>query len=246
MLSPFPGSWWSASFWLAAILAVAGCATPSMPDFRSPSPPVGETRVDPGLVLDRFARDQARRRTPRWSQWRLSGVLDMDTEVNKRRNRFVLDGTGTTRARLAVYGPFQQVASRLLLDGGVMQLEESRNGARKRVPATAAGMESLIGLALPPERLLEVFLGQAATPTALHVRPDGTLWGPTSRGEWLRVGPASGLLLERRGRTSGGHMYAVGYRWAAIPGGLHMPAQVEIRLGQDAKVEMDSGQWTFN
>ncbi|MBF0424229.1 MAG: hypothetical protein HQL66_00185 [Magnetococcales bacterium] len=219
------------------LLLVSGCARP----------PGGgvDSGVTSGIVA-RYRADQALRRSGALaSGWQAEGVLDLDTPKAVRRHRMTLWGEGVAWARLVLFGPFHDIAGELQLSQEWIRLSDPGKREVVEVPATAAGMQHLTGLALLPEALLELVQGRAEASAKPVADADGTAYADTTAGDHLQIDPATGHLLERRGLAPDGTPYVVQYRWGdGVLDGIALPEEVRIRLGDDARFVIRVRAWS--
>jgi hypothetical protein len=220
---------------LALMLSGTGCVT--VPT----APTAPEMRLE---AYQRLQADQTlRQNTVRY--WQVDGVLDLDMPDNGRRNRVTLMGEDAQRARLVVYGPFQQSAFEILVADGKIHLVDIGKRKVVEVPANARGMAQLTGIRLDPTRLFQMILGQIDPlrnpPATFTVLTDIE----TTTGETLRLDPASGRILERSGSTGPKTGYEAIYHWGPPTQQPVMPKRVHVTLGDNMRMELILKEWFF-
>ncbi|MBF0160964.1 MAG: hypothetical protein HQL88_01620 [Magnetococcales bacterium] len=217
---------------------VGGCGTLPPPQEPTPLP-----AVDPKLTWARFHADR-QQRLARLHDWQVVGVLEVSNEQGKRRYRTEIQGQATQRAKVTLLGLLQQVVAILLAGPEEIRLVDADKQQIVEVPASAAGLDYLLGLPLQPDELFESLLGLA---DALSEAESGLPHGWWSRqGELLVLEPGRGLIQERSGQTEAGGSYRVVYQWPAAEAGetLPMPTQVHVTLlPSGAQVKYTARQW---
>ena len=199
--------------------------------------------VDPQFTWARFHADR-QQRLARFQYWQVAGILEVSTDQGRRRYRTKIQGQGIQRAKVTLFGFMHQVAGMLFAGPEEIRLVDPETHQIIEVPASAAGLDHLIGIALQPEKLLESIIGLADPLKEARVGlPNGWL---TQRGEQLVLDPNSGLIQERFGRGEAGSSYQVLYRWRPIGEELplSMPAQVRVTLlPSGTQVKYTARQW---
>ncbi|MBF0272850.1 MAG: hypothetical protein HQL98_12410 [Magnetococcales bacterium] len=238
--------------WMLALgmvgLSLVSCSLPT-------NPVQDEQTVSGAVIVERYLADQkARRQGP--LHWAVDGVLDLETPEQERRNRIDLLGSGWERVRLRVYGPFRQVAGELLARGDRVRWVDPEKHAVIEVPASAAGLDHLIGVPIPPERLFQVIMARAsrlASTGPFPLDPSGAVIVKTRDREQLRLDPTQGRLLERIGKAGSGTPYRVVYTWpdSSPKGdgegdGVIMPERILITLEKPkVRLEFILNTWRF-
>ncbi|MBF0293918.1 MAG: hypothetical protein HQL96_01910 [Magnetococcales bacterium] len=198
-------------------------------------------------LAERYRLEQERRRQGP-SHWGMEGILDLETPDQARRNRIDMVGSGPSRIRMRAFGPFHQIALELLVGAEWIRLVDPGRKTITQVPADAAGMEHLIGLPLPPDRLHRLLLGWAGEMR----QPQGAMLTGSAAagieveagdGERLRLEPASGRILERSGEVGDGRRYQATYVWPEGGGGT-MPERILVTLDRPAaRMEVIRKRW---
>ena len=177
--------------------------------------------------------------------WRIAGIIEIESPKNNRRHRIELVGERDEKARLAIYGPFHQVARQLTFDATTIHMVMAEKSAGITVPANSAGFQQLTGMSLEPRQLFRFLLhwvelpllgnGQETTdPEYLELR--------SASGEQLRLQRSSSQLIERRGQQ-GTLPYKVTYRWQAHA--TH-PDRIQIGWGEEGEsLSFFIDQWEF-
>ncbi|WP_193771057.1 lipoprotein insertase outer membrane protein LolB [Candidatus Magnetaquicoccus inordinatus] len=206
-------------------------------------PPVLQTlAVAPHLVAQRYQTDQQQRQQL-LRQWQSLGILEIRSEKANRRLRAELQGTGTEKAKVTLFGFMQNIAGVIAVTAEQIELVDADKQQITVVPATAEGLHYLLGIALPPEDLLHSLLAMAAP--LQGVDPDVAGGWLTKQGESLLLDPRSGLVRERQGETREGR-YRVVYQWSteeesSVP---PLPQQIAIDLQPaDTHIQFRSRQW---
>ncbi len=208
-----------------ASLMMAGCVA-------GPSTPVLE-----GTALQRLLalhqREQSSRRA-QLQQWLVQGFFDFESENGGRRHRLVVRGEGDRRARVRVFGPFQQIVLSLWLGEEEIHFLDANRKETVIVPSNARGLAYLTGIWMEPRRLIEVLTGLGG---GEGIRGDSSDDLMTATGERLRLDGASGRILERSRHNVSGYSWSVVYTWPTTAEttsrqGVHpvMPDQVDITL----------------
>ncbi|NGZ07724.1 MAG: hypothetical protein G8237_15395 [Magnetococcales bacterium] len=230
---------------LLATWVVAACQ--HAPSWVDPVvPPAAET------VLERYRVEQlTRKQGPH--HWSVEGVLELETPDQGRRNRIDLLGSGWEQVRMRVFGPFRQVAAELLTRGKRVRWVDPDHRAVTEVPATAVGMDYLMGVPIHPERFFQVIMaraGELAAPSAAF-DPNGRRVRVRSRdGEQLWLDPTWGRIVERASDPENLAPYRVVYGWPeAQPDTSEvplMPERVVVTL-EKPKVRLEFGlhRWRF-
>nr|CRH06716.1 conserved protein of unknown function [Candidatus Magnetococcus massalia] len=178
--------------------------------------------------------------------WRVDGSLRLESAHDARSVRVRVDGQGQTRMRLQAMGPFRQLMMEVWL--GPLWLERLLPEKKQveRVSADAAGLGYFTGVALDPKRLVALLLGVAELKDH-WVWYAGDYWLTTGQGDKLRLDPATGRLLERRGKVHDDLPYIVRYHWPekAKPGRAAMPSRIEVSVGEQSSLLLRAKRWKF-
>ncbi|MBF0460092.1 MAG: hypothetical protein HQL87_01725 [Magnetococcales bacterium] len=216
-------------------LLVSGCTT--LPKKES------ARWVDPRITQERFQADR-QQRLDRLHRWQVSGVLEVITERGSRRYRTEIRGEAAQQARVSLLGLMQQVVAVLFAGSQEIRLVDAEKQRIVEVPASAEGLNHLIGIGLQPEELLEAMIGLAGELTERETDiSNGWL---TRMGERLVLDPETGLMQERSGQTEAGGSYRVVYQWpeAVDKSSLPMPAHIQVvLLPGGTEVNYTAHQW---
>ncbi len=200
-------------------------------------------------LLDRHRQEQSLRRS-RLKRWQVKGFFDLESENGGRRHRVEVQGEGDRRARVRVFGPFQQIAMSLWLGKDKIHFLAATQKEVITVPSTARGLAYLTGIWMEPKRLLEILTGMTAG-DVVRGKSSGDL--TTAGGERLLLEDGSGLLKERSHQSVSGYSWQVVYAWPTTSKNVSskstfpiMPSRVDITLkpgsgrvgGEDAGVSL--------
>ncbi|MEO5346444.1 MAG: hypothetical protein H7834_08720 [Magnetococcus sp. YQC-9] len=172
------------------------------------------TSVSGEVVTERFQNDQALR-AQGLKHWSVEGSLEIETPEQGRRNRIDLLGSGQSRVRMRIHGPFRQIAAEMIAFEQRVRWVDSEQRTVTEVPATPEGLHYLIGVPIDPERLVFWLMGQADALTMADILPHDPegVRVETRGGERLWLDEGSGRIRARAGEAAPGSLYRAIYDW---------------------------------
>lgn len=190
-----------------------------------------------------FEQDQEARKSG-LERWTVRGVLDLETPDDRRRLRFRMAGRKGGFLRLLVKGPLGATVLDLTARKERISLLDPQSKRAVEVPASALGMDYLLGVALAPIRLQEILLGIVDLPGADWIHEAWTGYRLQSPEGILHIDPIHGRALDLEKSVAGRETFTARFDWpdtsAALP---VLPETVWIDLPKGVKITLELAAW---
>lgn len=164
---------------------LAGCA--ALPG----SAPGPEPAVDLRPVFAKLDRQKQA-----WAGLELSGEMELSQEGSGQSGELKMSIAGPDRLRAEIYGPFNQLALRLLVDGDQMAVIMPQENRAYVGRASRANLARLMGLDFSPQEMIAFMCGTVLLP-ADRSRAEGFVSGSNMVVRLAEAGELS-LVVNRR------------------------------------------------